>query len=153
MGLDTRLADRTANATVSPLDVNLIEHKDLSKKPSSERSSGVKKAPKEATSLDSSDQLRKDLEESQQNRAALQAQLKSLNEETEKIRLQSATDCKRINDLVSERASLSVKMRDRDEELRDKKKLLEVRFTRLMTHFPSFTCTTLRRIYMTKRSP
>ena len=46
--------------------------------------------------------------------------------ELEKLRTQAKSAGKRIGELVQERGTLMAKLRDRDEELRGKTKLLEV---------------------------
>lgn len=70
--------------------------------------------------------VQEDLSEAQRSRGAIQLQLQKLTDETKRLRLRSKTDSKRISELVSERTHLATRMRDRDEELRGKAKLLEV---------------------------
>lgn len=66
------------------------------------------------------------MSEAQRSRGAMQLRLQSLTEEMKKLRVRSKVDSKRIGELVSERTHLATRMRDRDEELRGKAKLLEV---------------------------
>lgn len=70
--------------------------------------------------------VQEDLSEAQRSRGAIQLQLQNLTDETKRLRLRSRADSKRINELASERTHLATRMRDRDEELRGKAKLLEV---------------------------
>ncbi|KAL9036925.1 MAG: hypothetical protein Q9214_005922 [Letrouitia sp. 1 TL-2023] len=69
--------------------------------------------------------IRDDLAEAQRSREILQSHLQNVSDELQKLKIQTALDNKRIADLTSERASLTIKIRDRDEELREKSKLLE----------------------------
>ena len=66
--------------------------------------------------------------DAQQNRAQLQGRLTSLTEDLDKLHLKSKSEGKRVGELLAERQNLAVKLRDRDEELRGKAKLLEVCF-------------------------
>lgn len=74
---------------------------------------------------DALSRLRIDLATTQKSRADLQARLKPLTEELEKFRLKSEKDLKRIEDLTRERLTLERKLRDRDEELKGKARLVE----------------------------
>lgn len=58
----------------------------------------------------------------------MQAQLQSLNEEVAELRAQSQVDKRRIRELGVEKTNLVKRMRDLDEELKGKAKLLEVCF-------------------------
>lgn len=57
----------------------------------------------------------------------METRLQSATEEMQKLRIQSSLDSKRIGELSKEKMILTTGMRDRDEELRGKAKLLEVR--------------------------
>jgi chromosome segregation ATPase len=70
--------------------------------------------------------IRGDLAEAQKMRADLQSRLDSITSELDKLKEKSAADVKRIGDLTTERSQLMVRLRDRDEELKGKSKLLEV---------------------------
>lgn len=59
-------------------------------------------------------------------RADLQTRLDTVSTELEKLKEKSAADGKRIRDLTTERNHLMTRLRDRDEELKGKSKLLEV---------------------------
>lgn len=57
----------------------------------------------------------------------MEARLQNVAEELDRLKLQNSIDTKRISNLTKERSTLTTGMRDRDEELRGKAKLLEVR--------------------------
>ena len=75
------------------------------------------------------DRWKDDLVEAQKKRAELQADLKRVNNEAQKLQNQGRVDTKRIGDLTLENSTLGTKMRDRAEELKGKAKLLEVKAT------------------------
>lgn len=79
-------------------------------------------------SLDVLAKVREDLGEAQRSKGAMQAQLQSLNGEVAELRAQSQVDKKRIRELGVEKTNLVKRMRDLDEELKGKAKLLEVCF-------------------------
>lgn len=70
-------------------------------------------------------QLRLDLAEALRSRGQLQAKFKSADAELQKLRTKGRVDDKRIHDLTVERNSLASKLRDRNEELVGKNRLLE----------------------------
>ena len=70
--------------------------------------------------------VRQDLSEAQRSRGLIEHRLHSVTEELQKQKIQSSLDSKRIRELSREKAALTTGMRDRDEELRGKAKLLEV---------------------------
>lgn len=57
----------------------------------------------------------------------MESRLQNIVEELDQLKIRSSLDIKRISDLTKERLMLTTGMRDRDEELRGKAKLLEVR--------------------------
>ena len=71
--------------------------------------------------------VRQDLSEAQRSRVLMETRLQVVSEELQKLKIQSSIDNKRISELSKEKANLTTGMRDRDEELRGKAKLLEVR--------------------------
>lgn len=79
-------------------------------------------------SIDVLAKVREDLGEAQRSKGAMQAQLQSLNEEVAELRAQSQIDKRRIRELGVEKTNLVKRMRDLDEELKGKAKLLEVCF-------------------------
>ncbi|EFX02265.1 autophagy protein [Grosmannia clavigera kw1407] len=70
-------------------------------------------------------QLRVDLTEALRSQGKLQLRLKTAEEELESLRLSNRTDSRTIRTLTNERNALLIKVRDRDEELRGKSKLVE----------------------------
>ncbi|OQD74925.1 hypothetical protein PENDEC_c009G03637 [Penicillium decumbens] len=127
----SRLADRTAKLAI-PLE--------SSAGPSELRSSGheahrsaslsVATSKKQATEPGPSatallNTTRADLSEAQRSRSELQVRLDRVNTEYDKLRKKSAQDSRRLNALDHERTHLQLRLKDRDEELRQKAKLLE----------------------------
>jgi hypothetical protein len=78
-------------------------------------------APTEETS-----QIRSDLAETLRSNGKLQSRIKTAEAELVKLRSKGKSDSKFIDELSRERASLAQKLKDRDEELRGKTKLLDV---------------------------
>ncbi|GFF41476.1 autophagy protein Apg16, putative [Aspergillus udagawae] len=68
---------------------------------------------------------RADLSEAQRARSELQARLTELSTELEKLRKRSTQDGRRIHTLEREVTHLQMRVKDRDEELKGKAKLLE----------------------------
>ena len=71
-------------------------------------------------------QLRSDLAEALRSNGQFQSRLKAAEDELEKLRVKTKVDSKAIKDLYAERSVLVTKVKDRDEELKGKAKLLEV---------------------------
>lgn len=91
-----------------------------------ESARGLKKSSPNEAGLDTLSKIRKDLSEAQRTKRAMELEIQSLGEENQKLRVRSKLDRKRISELGLERANLATRMRDRDEELKGKAKLLEV---------------------------
>jgi hypothetical protein len=70
--------------------------------------------------------LRLDLAEAQRSKGQLQMQLKATNKELELLKNKSDREGRALTQLSAERGTLATRIRDRDEELRGKSKLLEV---------------------------
>ena len=70
--------------------------------------------------------VRQDLSEAQRSRILIEDRLHSVTEDLQKQKIQSLLDSRRIRELSREKAALTTGMRDRDEELKGKAKLLEV---------------------------
>ncbi|KAF7590888.1 hypothetical protein BBP40_002249 [Aspergillus hancockii] len=68
---------------------------------------------------------RLDLSEAQRSRSELQDRLARTTTELEKLRKRSSQDSRRIGALEKEAAQLQLRLKDRDEELRGKAKLLD----------------------------
>lgn len=71
--------------------------------------------------------LRVELAEALRSQGQLQSRLKAAEEELETLRSKTKNDTRSIRSLTSERNMLLTKVKDRDEELRGKSKLVEVR--------------------------
>ncbi|KAK8872669.1 autophagy-related protein 16 [Apiospora arundinis] len=70
-------------------------------------------------------QLKLDLAEALRSKGQLQAKLKTSTAELSELRAKSKTDDKRLHDLTAERNTLATKLKDRNEELVGKTKLLK----------------------------
>ncbi len=75
--------------------------------------------------------LRLELAEALRPQGQLQTRLKAAEAELETLRTKTKNDARTIRILTNERNALQTKVRDRDEELRGKSKLVEVRGDRL----------------------
>ncbi|MCJ1317205.1 hypothetical protein MMC15_002528 [Xylographa vitiligo] len=113
----TRLADRAASlsTTQSP---KLPEYEKKDK-------AGRVAIPAPVTSEVSDTQVRQNLAEAQRSRGELENRIVAITSELEKLQLKSTVDSRRINELATEKSNVVKKLRDRDEELRGKSKLLE----------------------------
>jgi peptidoglycan hydrolase CwlO-like protein len=112
MHLDTKLADRLASSATTS---DTIEPARIG-------------TPTTLSSKQQPQNLQADLVEAQRNRSELKVQLISLTAELETLQRKSKLDSKKIASLTQERNVLQVKLRDREEEIRGKTKLLEVSF-------------------------
>lgn len=56
----------------------------------------------------------------------MESKLQSITDELQKLKIQSSLDANRIRELTKDRNTLTVRVRDRDEEIKGKTKLLEV---------------------------
>ncbi|KAI9718417.1 MAG: hypothetical protein M1812_004138 [Candelaria pacifica] len=124
----TKLADRAALLeTPSALPRPSLEAPLTSPDPNSKArpSRAAEDTTKQAVSLDALNRIRQDLIEAQRSKAELQTKIKITTEEADKLRSRFEVDNKRLNELAAERTSLATRIRDRDEELRGKAKLLE----------------------------
>ena len=121
---DSWLADRTAELSQK-----------ASREPTAEPSDAVLAAPTTAakripplTSMPPPDplqQIRQDLTKAQQERGDLQTRLSAVTKELETLKAKSKIDIKRITQLSAGVTQMTVRLRDRDEELRGKAKLVE----------------------------
>ncbi|KAI9816842.1 MAG: hypothetical protein M1827_001487 [Pycnora praestabilis] len=123
----TRLADRTAivEATATQPSPPLANP---SSSPTLSKGRAGRNAEEQAQSTNAPEALsriRQDLVEAQRSKAELQGSLKAITEEVQRARNKAVTDSRQIKDLSTERTTLSTRVRDRDEELRGKAKLLE----------------------------
>ena len=93
-----------------------------------DRPANTKELPPASSQIPNpSSRWKDDLVEAQKQRAELQADLSRVNSEFQRLQNQARVDSRRIGDLTLDNSTLSVKLRDRAEELRGKAKLLEVR--------------------------
>lgn len=109
-----------------------------------------KKPPPNDAGLDALAKIRKDLSEAQRSKGAMELEIQGLAEETQRLRVQSKLDRKRLSELALERTNLATRMRDRDEELKGKAKLLEVS---LCMRSWSSNFSPFHSIFMTRRFP
>ncbi|KAI1799475.1 autophagy-related protein 16 [Daldinia bambusicola] len=72
-------------------------------------------------------QLKLDLAEALRSKGQLQSRLKAAEDELRGLRAKTKVDAKRIGDLTAERNALSARLKDRNEELAGKNKMLKVR--------------------------
>ncbi|KAJ3524396.1 hypothetical protein NM208_g12070 [Fusarium decemcellulare] len=70
-------------------------------------------------------QLKQDLAEALRSKGVTETRLRSAEEELTKLRSKSKTDTRSIRDLTSDRNSLTTRLKDREYELREKRKLIE----------------------------
>ena len=124
--LDTKLADRTATLQSSPAAEAIRTGPASSTKLKDRKASKEQALPRSPTP-DAVAKVRQDLSEAQRSRGLMETKLQSVTEELNKLKIQSSLDSKRIGELTKEKATLSTGLRDRDEELKGKTKLLEVR--------------------------
>lgn len=74
--------------------------------------------------------MRADLAEALRSNGQLQSRIKTAEAELARTRAQNISDRKMIKDLTAQRTLISQKVRDRDEEIKGKAKLLDVCDTR-----------------------
>ncbi|KAI9838138.1 MAG: hypothetical protein M1837_002633 [Sclerophora amabilis] len=140
----TRLADRTASIEASPRPTpaddgpNTPRHSQ--ERPPSRTPPTIRPGPPDANhkkpnpahgstrtpdSAEDLTQIRRDLAEAQRSKTDLQTRLRTSVEELERLRARSKGDSQRIAELSVARTGLATRVRDRDEELKGKAKLLE----------------------------
>lgn len=74
--------------------------------------------------------LRLDLAEALRSKGQFEVRLRGAEEELAKLRNKTSGDARAIRNLTDDRNSLGRKLRDREHELREKQKLVEVRIPR-----------------------
>lgn len=72
-------------------------------------------------------QVRLDLAEALRSKGVAEARLRAAEEELAKLRSKSKEDSRSIRHLISDKTVLTTRLQDREHELREKRKLLEVR--------------------------
>jgi predicted nucleic acid-binding Zn-ribbon protein len=71
-------------------------------------------------------QLRLDLAESLRSKGVTESRLRAADDELTKLRAKSKDDSRSIRDLAAERTLVTTRLKDREHEIREKRKLLEV---------------------------
>lgn len=71
-------------------------------------------------------QLRLELAEALRSRGVAETRLRTAEEELDKLRSKTKQDIRSLKDLTTERTSLATKVNDREYELKEKRKLVEV---------------------------
>ncbi|RKL47424.1 hypothetical protein BFJ72_g2415 [Fusarium proliferatum] len=77
-------------------------------------------------------QLKQDLAEALRSKGVTEKRLRTSEEELMQLRAKHKADTKSIRDLTADRNSLITKLKDREYELREKRKLLEVRVAQMV---------------------
>ena len=122
--VDTQLANRVAGLD-SPAKSQIVPIESSTADPRS-RKPGVSNFVPPASSEEHLTRARHDLSEAQRSKSVMQSRLDNKSVELQTLKLQAQHDIRRIKELNSEKATLSVRMKDQDEELKGKAKLLEV---------------------------
>ncbi|KAL4785565.1 autophagy protein 16 [Aspergillus varians] len=120
----TKLADRTASSTVETPESHGAAQRSTPSTPVAD----PRKQPSPVSGPSPQELLsatRADLTEAQRSRSELQERLARATTELERLQKRNNYDGKRINSMDSEITHLQLRLRDRDEELRGKAKLLE----------------------------
>lgn len=110
---DTQLADKAAALARGPI-------------PAKDDRVGLCGAGSAVATVTTTAMVRQDLVEAQRSRGEVETRLRAVTIELDKLQLKSKAESLRISELTAERIALSKKLRDRDEELQGKSKLLEV---------------------------
>ncbi|KAH6723902.1 autophagy-related protein 16 [Leptodontidium sp. 2 PMI_412] len=113
----TNLLDRTAE-----LEADKATNLWSSPPPSDTK---ARDSPQPTGTNDGAGHLRRDLAESLRSNGQLQARIKSAEAELVKLRAKSKAETKQIEELSRDRAYLAQRLKDRDEELKGKTKLLD----------------------------
>ena len=125
---DTKLADRTASLQSALASTPAKEDPTSSPKVKDRKASLEQTTSPRNSTPDGIAKVRQDLSEAQRSRGVLETKLQSVTEELKKLKIQALLDRKRIGELTKEKAILTTGLRDRDEELKGKTKLLEVSY-------------------------
>ena len=86
---------------------------------------GLRRVASPTTRPDSPSQMRRELSKAQQERAELQTRLDATVRELDTLKKKSKVDIKKINQLTANVTQLTMKLNDRDEELKGKAKLVK----------------------------
>ena len=123
------MADRTAVLHVAPTELaSKNKYQNLS--PLEDRKQNRDKdISGSQVSAEAIARMRRDLSEAQRSRELMETRLQDVTEELKSQKIQISLDSKRIGELTKEKAVLTTRSKDRDEELRGKSKLLEVYYS------------------------
>ncbi|KAI9928258.1 hypothetical protein ASPWEDRAFT_170744 [Aspergillus wentii DTO 134E9] len=124
----TQLADRTGRIATAPQSAQTPTSPDNQRSVSSSSNISKKQQAPGEPELSLQDILiatRADLSEAQRSRTELQEKLTRVSTDLEKLRKRSTQDARRIRSLEGDRTHIQLRLKDRDEELRGKAKLLE----------------------------
>lgn len=136
--VDTKLADRTACSTPTTAPPSGAQSPAAAAR--SPSTTDPKKQSKGEPAQSPHDLLaltRADLSEAQRSRSELQDRLSRTKADLEKLRKRSTLDGRRIKTLEQDATHLQLRLKDRDEELRGKAKLLDVGLVPAhLFHFP-----------------
>lgn len=72
-------------------------------------------------------QLKQDLAEALRSKGVTESRLRTAEEELTKLRSKTKSDSRSIRDLTADKTNLTTRLKDREYELREKRKLIEVR--------------------------
>lgn len=122
---DTRMADRTIQTLTPSSEVRVHSESDNVK---------IGATPLVARDHGPTTSMREDFAEAQRLRASLQSRLDETEDELERLKRRAGRDAVRLAELGAEKNSLLVRLRDRDEELKGKMKLVEVRSLSILTY-------------------
>ena len=122
------MADRTATlqAARSAEPTGIEEQQKPSANLKDRKTSQEKAFARSPTTGDVISKVRQDLSEAQRSKGLMEHRLRNVTQELQKQKIQSSLDSNRLGELSREKVALTTGMRDRDEELRGKAKLLEV---------------------------
>ena len=124
--VDTKLADRTAVLQAAS-STKVAQLRSVPEPSSRQQNDTV--VYQIASSIDPTEvvaKVRQDLSEAQRSRGLIEGKLHEVMEDLQKLKMQSSLKSKHLSELGKEKASLIIRLKDCDEELKGKTKLLEV---------------------------
>lgn len=121
--LGSQMADRISGleAEKASLEAHLAKN-DTNKQPHLSPSPGTPCAADDPAAI----QVRLDLAEALRSKGVTEARLRVAEEELSKLRSKSKEDSRSIRHLTLDKTVLTTRLKDREHELREKRKLLEV---------------------------
>ncbi|KAL5002152.1 autophagy protein 16 [Aspergillus recurvatus] len=121
----TQLADRTASSSVAVSNTRSAAQRSTHSTPVADPRQQQQSPASGPSPQDILAAARADLAEAQRSRSELQERLARATTELERLRRRNVQDGRRISSMESEITHLQLRLKDRDEELREKAKLLE----------------------------